>query len=62
MNPHVSIREAAEIYSCSTDTIRRRISDGTIPAIRVGRLIRIRREDLDNAFRSIPAAKDGAAA
>ena len=33
--------EAAEILGVSTRTIRRRIKDGTIPAVKIGRLVRI---------------------
>lgn len=53
---YVSLEEAAEILSVSTKTIRRRISDGTIPAYHCGRRpIRIRLEDLEGALRRIPA-------
>lgn len=50
---------AAQRYNVSTKTIRRRIADGTIPACRVGRLIRINIADLDAAFRAIPSAAIG---
>lgn len=53
---YVSLEEAAEILSVSKKTVRRRISDGTIPAYRCGRRpIRIRLEDLEGALRRIPA-------
>lgn len=43
--------------SVSTKTIRRRISDGTIPAYLCGRRnIPIRLEDLEAAFQRLPAA------
>jgi len=59
--PHLSIylslKEAAEVRSLSTKTIRRRISDGSIPAYRGGhRHIRIRLDELEAAFRKLPAA------
>ena len=62
---YVSLEEAAEIMSLSTRTIRRRISDGTIPAYQCGRRpIRIRLElveaDADGAaaaLRRIPSAR-----
>jgi excisionase family DNA binding protein len=42
----------------SVKTIRRRISDGTIPAYRFGRRqIRIKLEDLEGTARRIPSAK-----
>ncbi|GGF36377.1 hypothetical protein GCM10011519_07360 [Marmoricola endophyticus] len=54
---YVSIEEAAEMMSLSTRTIRRRISDGTIPAYQCGRRsIRLRLDDLENALRPIPSA------
>jgi excisionase family DNA binding protein len=34
---YVSLEEAAQVMSLSTRTIRRRISDGTIPAYQCGR-------------------------
>jgi excisionase family DNA binding protein len=53
---YLSIEEAAEVMSLSTKTIRRRISDGSIPAYRCGRRnIRIRLEDLEAAFRKLPS-------
>ena len=56
-NPGISVSEAADTYSCSTRTIRRRIADGTLRAYRVGpKLIRIDPGDLDRMARQIPAA------
>jgi excisionase family DNA binding protein len=53
---YLSIEEAAEVMSLSTKTIRRRISDGSIPAYRCGRRnIRIRLDELEAAFRKVPA-------
>ncbi len=55
---YVSLDEAAEIMSLSTRTIRRRISDGTIPAYQCGRrAIRIRLDELEAALRRIPTAR-----
>ncbi len=55
---YVSIEEAAEMMSLSTRTIRRRISDGTIPAYQCGRRsIRIRVDELEAALRRIPSAR-----
>lgn len=55
---YVSLEEAAEMLSLSTRTIRRRISDGTIPAYQCGRRsIRVRLEDLESALRRIPSAR-----
>ncbi len=55
---YVSLEEAAEMMSLSTRTIRRRISDGTIPAYQCGRRsIRIRLDELESALRRIPSAR-----
>ena len=55
---YLSLEQAAEVLSVSTKTIRRRISDGTIPAYQCGRRpIRIRLEDLESALRRIPSAR-----
>ncbi|WP_167008811.1 helix-turn-helix domain-containing protein [Mumia sp. ZJ430] len=52
---YLSITEAAEVMSVSTKTIRRRISDGTIPAYQCGsRHIMIRLDDLEASLRRIP--------
>ncbi|QCW51013.1 helix-turn-helix domain-containing protein [Nocardioides dongxiaopingii] len=55
---YVSLEEAAEMMSLSTRTIRRRISDGTIPAYQCGRRsIRLRLDELEAALRRIPTAR-----
>jgi excisionase family DNA binding protein len=55
---YLSLEEAAEMMSLSTRTIRRRISDGTIPAYQCGRRpIRIRLDELEAALRRIPSAR-----
>lgn len=52
---YISIEEAADVMSVSTQTIRRRISDGTIPAYHCGnRPIRIKLDDLEAALHRIP--------
>lgn len=49
---YLSLDEAAEVMSLSTRTIRRRISDGTIPAYGCGRRsIRIRLDELQATLR-----------
>ena len=51
----ISLREAAKIYAVSTYTLRRRISSGDLPAVKLGyKLIRVRIEDLDKLFPAIP--------
>ena len=52
----IGVRHRTELGA--TKTIRRRISDGTIPAYQCGRRpIRIRLEDLEAALRRIPSTR-----
>lgn len=54
---YLSLEQAARITDQSVKTIRRRVSDGTLPAYKFGpRSIRIRLEDLEAAARRIPSA------
>ncbi|MFD5179473.1 excisionase family DNA-binding protein [Nocardia sp. NPDC058379] len=50
---YVSIKFAAERAGVSTDTIRRMIADGALPAYRFRGQIRIALEDIDAAMRPI---------
>lgn len=43
----VSLAEAASRFGVSTKTLRRRISDGTIHGYKVGRLVRVDLDELD---------------
>jgi len=45
----LTIEEAADLLKVSTKTMRRRIDDGSIRAVRHGRFIRVRADDL-NAY------------
>lgn len=49
--------EAAARLNVSTKTLRRRISDGTIPAVRIGRLIRVPASALESVGRPLSVAK-----
>ncbi len=52
---YLSSDDAADVRSLSANTIRRRISGGTIPAYQCGRgTVRIRLEDLGGALKRIP--------
>ena len=54
----VPLAVAADAFSISTKTLRRRISDGSLTGYRHGRkLIRVKASDLDRLFRRIPSAK-----
>ncbi|HZJ05774.1 MAG TPA: helix-turn-helix domain-containing protein [Nocardioidaceae bacterium] len=55
---YISLEQAAEITDQSVKTIRRRVSDGSLPAYKFGpRHIRIRLEDLEAMARRIPSAR-----
>lgn len=51
--PFLTIPEAAAELKVSQDTIRREISRGNLKAVRIGRVIRIRRRDLDRALKPV---------
>jgi excisionase family DNA binding protein len=42
----VTVEEAASIAACSTGATRKRVARGTLPAVRVGRTVRVRTSDL----------------
>lgn len=48
-----SIQAGAAAYGVHPDTLRRRVRDGSLPAYRNGRLIRIKVCDLDALFRPV---------
>ncbi|MFC9768006.1 excisionase family DNA-binding protein [Rhodococcus jostii] len=50
---YLTIDQAAETVGMSRDTIRRHIAAKKIRAVRLGRLIRIRRTDLDAALTEV---------
>lgn len=57
MNDLVTIKVAAESIPCHQDTIRNRITDGSLKAYRFGpKLIRVSLADLELLFRIIPSA------
>ena len=54
----VALADAAEEFSVSVKTIRRRIADGTVTGYRVGRLIRVDLDELrDRLAITIPSAR-----
>lgn len=55
---YVSVEEAATITSLSTRTIRDRIRDGRLPIQRLGRAIRIRRDDVTRVFDAQSSKRD----
>jgi len=53
----VSVAQAAEHFGCSTKTLRRRISDGTLAAYRFGpKMLRLDMTEVDAVLRPIPTA------
>jgi excisionase family DNA binding protein len=57
---YLTLRMGAEQYGLSERTLRRRIAEGKLPAIRVGpRSIRITAADLERLGTPIPAANAG---
>ena len=53
-NRPLSLRDAADYCGVSIETMRARVHDGTIPAARLGKAIRIRPADLDALFIDAP--------
>jgi len=53
----VALADAADEFSVSVKTIRRRIADGTVTGYRIGRLIRVDPDELrDRLAITIPSA------
>jgi len=54
---YLTLAEAAEWYGVSERTCRRRVAEGSLPAVRVGpRSIRVRVDDVAALAQPIPAA------
>lgn len=54
----ISLQEAAIELGVSVDTIRRRIADGSLPAVRVGpRLLRVNKADVVAMEKPVPTAE-----
>ena len=52
---YISLKEAARRYGVSYDTLRRRISEGKLPAVKGGyKLIRVLAKDVAKLFPPIP--------
>lgn len=49
----LSIQETADALNISRDTVRRLISKGELRALKIGRQIRIRPQDLDRACKPV---------
>ena len=55
-NRPASITTFAKQATVSTRTVHRRIADGTLPAWKVGHLVRVDLDDVDRLFRPVGAA------
>ncbi len=62
MDEDLTIAEVARLKKMSTDTVRRRIADGSLPAIRIGRLIRIPRSAVESLGRPVTITQTRAGA
>lgn len=56
---YASLDQAASWYGVSQRTIRREIAEGKLPAVRIGRQIRIAWDDLEALATRIPTAAIG---
>ncbi len=54
---YIGLAEAAAHWGVSVRTVRRAISDGSLPAYRVRNLVRVKMADVAVAFQPIPTAK-----
>lgn len=55
----ISIQDAADVLGVSTDTVRRRIADGSLAAYRVGpRLLRVDRAEVEALAKPVPTVGD----
>ena len=55
MSQLVSLKIGAALIGVNPRTLRRRIADGSLPAYKVGRLIKFKPEDLQQLLRRIPS-------
>lgn len=55
---YLTIKDAAEILSCSEITVRRMINKGDLRAYRFGRMIRIKETDFKKVFKPVTNLAD----
>jgi excisionase family DNA binding protein len=48
METYLTIREVGDLLRVSERTVRRWVGTGDLPAVKIGRSVRIRREDIDS--------------
>jgi excisionase family DNA binding protein len=54
---YASLVDAAEYLGVNERTIRRHISAGDLPAYRLGRLVRVDLDELDQALKPVPTVE-----
>ena len=63
MDEFLTVAEVAEILKLNQQTVRNWIEQGSMPALRVGRRVRIRREDflafVDSGYTGHPPRRSG---
>ena len=52
MTDCLTIRQVADILNVSTDTVRRRIADGTFRAVKIARSVRIPRSEIEKLLQT----------
>ena len=52
MGEYLTIREVKDLLHVSERTVRRWIRSGALPALKIGRSVRVRREDIDMPART----------
>ena len=52
MGEYLTIREVKDLLQVSERTVRRWITLGALPALKIGRSVRVRREDIDMQTRT----------
>lgn len=57
MPDYLSLDDVAARLGVSVKTARRRVADGTLPAVRIGRLIRVPASALESVGRPLTVAK-----
>lgn len=56
---YLSVKETARALSCSVQTIRGMIHAGRLPAVRVGRVLRVPASAVSDYPRVVPALPEG---
>ena len=54
---NLTVKETAEVLKVSEQSVHNYIKRGLIPALKMGRILLIKREDLDNALTEVKSLK-----